>query len=279
VSEKLGTGRYQRWSELDDLLAYTIVVPAVSHEAKVVEWLDTVFNCVGKRGRASGPKAPDVFRFDATRWYGTVAGDPTPPGLSEEDLAVAFEVQIRTAFDDAWASVTHALVYKGRDVDWRQKRLAAQLKAVVEQVDVLIDTFEASASDIPEWRDWRTDAQAEVVRVVGQLVHDGVLDEQLEPESWQRFAESVFELSRRYAGFRDKDSAAFVHELMDGFDDEIRSGKFAVASSASLVHAVVVFALRHHGEKGPKRFPLVWDDDLRGLYGGIKPPAVIDLDA
>lgn len=277
VSEKLGTGRYRRWSQLDDLLAYTIVVPTNSHEEQVLGKLGEFFVERRRRTRSDTQKAPDVFRFDATRWYGTVRGDPTPRNLLDEDLEIVFEIQVKTAFEHAWSDVTHALVYKGQLVDWSRKRLAAQLKAVVEQVDGLIDTFETAALGIQGSADWQTDAQAAALKVFLCLEEDDLLDAAVIPGSWQRFAESAYHLARRRS--RDAEQATGVLlELCRRFDADVRDGSFLIASSGSLIQALVAYAIALWGPEHVRRVPVMWDEDLQRFYGDVVPPNTVDLE-
>jgi hypothetical protein len=194
----------------------------------------------------------------------------------DEDLAVEFEVQVRTAFEHAWSDVTHALVYKGQHVDWRRKRLAAQLKALVEQVDSLIDSFESSASSIPESRDWRTDAQAEVLAIFDRLTNDALLDESATPDSWQRFAESAYHLARGRSR-DDREAATVLEALCRDFDRAVRAGDFRVASSGSLIQALAGFAMAAWGAASLKGVPVVWDEDLQSFYGDVVPPRRVDL--
>ena len=105
LSEKLESGRFLSWSRLDDLYGCTIVVPVSSHEADVLAKLDSSFHRIEVRSRSSAKKAPDVFRFDGVRWYGRIPEDAAlvrQPGVGE----VTFEVQVITAFEYAWKSVT-----------------------------------------------------------------------------------------------------------------------------------------------------------------------------
>jgi hypothetical protein len=99
----------------------------------VIDFLGRAFNQVVVRGRNDTRKPPDVFRFEATRFIGMLhrpAGtDPKEPLFN-----LAFEVQVRSAFEHAWSVTTHELVYKSQSVDWKRMRLAAQLKAAVEQL-------------------------------------------------------------------------------------------------------------------------------------------------
>src|SRR5690606_24399355 len=65
LTEKLDSGRYKRWSEVDDLLGCTIVVPTTGHEREVIRYLKWRFAEVELRRRNSTNKYPDVFRFDS----------------------------------------------------------------------------------------------------------------------------------------------------------------------------------------------------------------------
>lgn len=97
VSEKIETGRYARWSELDDLFGCTVVIPTVTHEERVLAFLEEAFERVELRQRNSTAKAPDVFRFDWSRVICRVSGTAAlelPPGTE----GLLFEVQVPTVF-------------------------------------------------------------------------------------------------------------------------------------------------------------------------------------
>ena len=276
VAEKLETGRYSTWLQLDDLVAATIVVPTRAHEETVITKLDAVFAHGSTRGRGSVQQAPDVFRFDSTRWYGRVPKRPEVK-LEARCFDLLFEVQIQTAFENAWVRVTHDLVYKGQSVDWAKQRLAAQLKATVEQLDLLIDTFEASASEIPLASDPRTDAQAFAIDKFASLVDDNSIDTSVAPESWKRFGECVFELARRQT--RNADEAKkLVKDLVTELAAEIRGERFQIALSGSLFQAVIAHNVAVRGESALERFPIVWSQELNEFYGVRRPDNSIDLD-
>lgn len=147
LSEKLETGRFASWPDIDDLYACTVVIPTTSHVERVLDFLRAAFREREVRGQGISQKAPDVFRFDAPRFIGTLIpqeGVERSAGLDD----VLFEVQILTAFEYAWVVATHDLVYKGGHVDWRRARLAAHLKAAAEEADALIASFELTAESI-----------------------------------------------------------------------------------------------------------------------------------
>jgi ppGpp synthetase/RelA/SpoT-type nucleotidyltranferase len=99
LTEKLESGRYKGWAELDDLVAFTVVVPTLSDEATALNFLSSVFETVSLKARGATNKAPDVFRFDGTRFIARLTPSGTP---GRENLeAITFEVQIRSAFEHA----------------------------------------------------------------------------------------------------------------------------------------------------------------------------------
>ncbi|MFF5898311.1 hypothetical protein ACFY8O_20600 [Streptomyces argenteolus] len=199
LSEKLESGRFERWSQVDDLYACTVVVPTATHEDAVLRFLSGAFDEVEVRRRNSTQKAPEVFRFDSTRFVGRIR---YLPGLEipEEAAGIQFEVQIPTAFEYAWSVVTHNLVYKTDDFDWRKQRLAALLKASVEQSELLISGFEANVEIVPKSPHPESDAKQEIVEIFRQLVESGAISRELEPASWSRFADNFYSLVKSYAG-------------------------------------------------------------------------------
>jgi hypothetical protein len=112
-----------------------------------LEFLERAFVTVRIKRRGSSNKAPEVFRFDTTRFIGKLR---IPENISTDDplYQIQFEVQVPSAFEHAWSVTTHALTYKGEHVEWNRFRLAAQLKAAVEQLDILILAFEETSSKI-----------------------------------------------------------------------------------------------------------------------------------
>lgn len=277
VAEKLETGRYRKWSELDDLVAFTIVVPTTAHEEKVGVKLAAVFQEVLVRGRGTTRKAPEVFRFDATRWYGHVRRDRELP-LETRATQAIFEVQIKTAFENAWSAVTHDLVYKGQAPGWRQKRLAAQLKAMVEQIDFLLNQFESAAEGIQASSDPASDSQTLIATTFKELIGDGTLSDSLLPDSWQRFAECVFELARRPVR-NDREAADKVSELCEGFTQAVRRGDLQPAGSGSLFQCVVAYLVGENGVQAIERFPIAASGEFVSFYGIDSLPLEIDLEA
>ena len=43
LAEKIETGRFQKWTDLDDLFACTVIIPTLSHEDEVLEFCQNSF--------------------------------------------------------------------------------------------------------------------------------------------------------------------------------------------------------------------------------------------
>ena len=81
-------------------------------------------------------------------------------------------------------------------VDWRRLRLAAQLKAAVEQLDSLVLAFEESVGHIESHHWPEIAARTKIVDFYTKLVEDGKIPHELAPKDWSRFAENVWNLLR-----------------------------------------------------------------------------------
>ncbi|MGC1274557.1 MAG: RelA/SpoT domain-containing protein [Planctomycetaceae bacterium] len=192
LAEKLETGRYRKWSELDDLYACKIIIPTLLEEPETLSFLVKVFDPVRISKRGSTKKRPDVFRFDSTRFVGRLRnlGSPAVDAIYD----IPFEVQVVTAFEHAWSTTTHSLAYKSGDLDWRTRRIASQLRAVVEQLDMIVlgagdATSHLDASPCPELAE-----QNAILEGFRGLIEDGTIPEELAPSKWSRFAENVHSL-------------------------------------------------------------------------------------
>jgi ppGpp synthetase/RelA/SpoT-type nucleotidyltranferase len=266
LAEKLEGGRVSKWSHLDDLYACTIVVPVAAHEEGVLRKLDASFERVKLRTRTDIRKAPEVFRFDGARWYGRVRAELA----AERRVGMAdqiFEVQIATAFEYAWIAVTHDLVYKGNHSDWQRHRLAAQLKAAVEQIELIIAAFDPASDAIVQspWPD--TTARAEVISRCQLLAADGYIPETLIPDSWRRFADNVCALVRSYERDRSKTEQA-IEELFDFIDADLRGqDAFELPVSGSLFQYIESVVDRPGAPGKPDGFVIVPSPELSDLYG------------
>lgn len=277
LAEKLDGGRVRAWSDLDDLYACTIVVPTAPHEDGVVRKLDASFQRAGFRNRSDVRKAPDVFRFDGARWYGRLHEETAAdrqPGVGEQ----LFEVQVVTAFEYAWIAVTHDLVFKGDDVDWRRLRLAAQLKAAVEQIEVLIAAFDPASTAIQESPWQETAAKGMIVDRCKLLAADGLVPETLLPLSWRRFADNVFSLVRSYEQnpYRMEDE---VRTLLNTIDADLRGATpTELPVSGSLFQYVVSVVARDDTPGNLEKFTVVPSRELTDFYAVPELPKAFVFD-
>lgn len=261
LADKLETGKYQKWADINDLVAAAIIVPTASHEDVVLAFLRSRFTEVAVLGRRSRPMAPDHFRFDLTRWYGQVGLDEGSPDDVRDLAGLTFEVQVRTYFEHAWSVVTHDLTYKSQRIDWRQLRLAAQLKAMVEQIELTIANFEGIAAVATEAMWPETDVQRRIQELLQALLVDVDLDE-MAPRSWSRASESVLRLATAALG--DSGDLMGAFRLVEEFCSAVRSREFVPALSGSLVQAIYAFtATNGYDLTG---FPMVDSEELHVMY-------------
>jgi ppGpp synthetase/RelA/SpoT-type nucleotidyltranferase len=195
AAEKIETGRYRSFSEIDDLVAVTLVVPTLQHEEDAIAYCQNVFGIYDMKRRTSARKPPDSFRFDATRLYGVlIKPEGVESGMGPSIYDVKFEIQIRTAYEHAWIVSTHPLTYKTNIIDWKRVRLAAQLKASTEQLDLSILQFEQLASSINEapWPEMQM--RREIVHLIDQLGRDAIIPSEANPKDMSRFADNLMGL-------------------------------------------------------------------------------------
>ncbi len=266
IAEKIETGRYKSFAELDDLVAFTLVVPNRNDEGAAVAYCKTVFSIFEEKTRSATEKSPDVFRFDVTRLYGRLinpAGSGTSGGITVHD--VIFEIQIRTAFEHAWIASTHPLVYKTENVEWRRLRLAAELKAAVEHLDLSIVQFDTLASAISESPFPNVDAKKRVAVLVKRLSGEGVIPTESLPKDLSRFAENFVSLIRSSKKNIALDDALAQIEMglrAFGADKFPRSASLLQISMAMLFQAGLL--------KGPlQRYACHMTAELTTLFPGV----------
>ena len=234
LAEKIETGRFAKWSDLDDLFACTIVIPTLTDESEVLEFLKSAFTEARLRRRGSTRKDPAVFRFDTTRFIGRLR--PSDIERNPVLTATSFEVQVRTAFEHAWSVTTHALTYKADQVDWRHLRLTAQLRSAIEQLDLVVSGFEQTASFIAEQKWPRIQAYQAIQDRFLVHVQAGRVPREVVPDSWTRFCDNLYSLILSGVARRPKDPISLVNTALDAIDAEItESGGVSFPRSISLL--------------------------------------------
>lgn len=193
LAEKIETGRFKKWSDLDDLFACTVIIPTLSHEQKVIDFCKSTFEIISTVKRGQNKKPPDTFRFDSTRVYARLRKNYDTDRDNELSIyKIKFEIQIKSAFEHAWSVSTHDLVYKNDEIDWKRFRLAAQIKATVEQLDMLILAFDRTSefienNDYPEIKIKRY-----LATETNKLFQSGKIPDELKPKDMSRFCDNLY---------------------------------------------------------------------------------------
>jgi ppGpp synthetase/RelA/SpoT-type nucleotidyltranferase len=232
LAEKIETGRYANWSNLDDLFGCCIIIPKLDQESLVLEFLRNAFVEIETKQRGKTRKSPDEFRFDATRFVGRLRA-VNPANVESYLYSTLFEIQIRSAFEHAWSVTTHA-IYKGGSIDWKAKRLVAQLKAAVEQLDSLVRAS-SDPGPIVE-HDWpELTSQRQIVERFSGFVSAKRIPAELAPKDWSRFAENLYSLIR--AGRKDPRirPEMVVREVLEIIDRSLPSDPRSMPHSVSLL--------------------------------------------
>jgi ppGpp synthetase/RelA/SpoT-type nucleotidyltranferase len=270
LSEKIESGRFEKWSDLDDLIACAIVVPTLADEQGVLDFLEQAFEKIAVKRRGSAKKSPEVFRFDTTRFVGKLHR-PEDIASDEPAYQIVFEIQVRSAFEHAWVVTTHALTYKAEEVAWSRLRLTAQLKASVEQLDILVLGFEQSSAQITSnvWPE--TQAKADLTRFFKTKFDTGEIPEELSPKDWTRFGDNIYGMVRASPWGRRRPPLDIATEVVRAMENAIGAlGRDKIPVSISLVQ--FVFAALF--DAGVIAAPLsgycpVITNDLENLYPAL----------
>ena len=135
---KVESGRWNNVTKVDDLLASVIVVENIT-TLPAAEILIRQFFDVKER-RPPNPQQTTIraeaFPFDDVRLYVRWPSDAPAPKPRYEGLI--FEVQLRTFLQHAWNVATHDIVYKSMKKDWSKERLAAQVRANLENAEMVL---------------------------------------------------------------------------------------------------------------------------------------------
>lgn len=193
LADKIETGRFKKFEDIDDIVGFMIIVPTLNSIPSTIEFLNSSFEIVSLKKRGGAFKPPELFRFDSTRFIGKLKNqNDTNPEKLEYNLS--FEIQIRTAFEYAWSIATHDLTYKTDNLSWKRLRLTSQIKASVEQLDMLISGFENITEHITESKDQILSVQIAVTDLFIKKFEEGSIPDVIRPQNLNRFSESIIKL-------------------------------------------------------------------------------------
>jgi ppGpp synthetase/RelA/SpoT-type nucleotidyltranferase len=127
-------GLAKPFSEMDDLLAATIVVKNEKGIPKVEEEAGKIFRTVRDVPRKTS--RPEEFIYDDRHLILALIQDA---GNADPELDnLPFELQIKTEMRAAASTVTRELDYKSRWLMWDRRRWASRVRALVETIDELL---------------------------------------------------------------------------------------------------------------------------------------------
>lgn len=234
--EKLETGRYKNWEELDDIVAATIIIPNNVHERDVIKFLTSTFQRTALRKKGSTLKPPELFRFDSTRFIGKLKKIIGNERDRKYDLI--FEVQVKTALEHAWAVATHSISYKSNVVDWKTVRLTSQLKASVEQLDMIISGFEQISKSIvaSKWPD--VDFKVEIKALLDSLIDTNKIPIECRPKDISRFCDNIFTVINKLPHFKGKKMKPIINEVKTIIIDE-----FSKYNAITFPRSITLFQL------------------------------------
>lgn len=201
VAEKVESGRYRSWFDIDDLYAASIIIPLPSDEPSVLGFLNDTFTRVRLTKRGQVKKPPDTFRFDSSRFIGRLrAPDGFDAGPEASIYKVQFEIQVKTVFEYAWSKTTHALAYKSQDVSWERLRLAAQLKASVELLDALVLRFDTAVQFVEKGSSFDLQDKKKIYLFFSEKAKAGSIPSEVCPKDWSRFVDNVYRICQFLEG-------------------------------------------------------------------------------
>jgi len=267
LAEKIEPGRFKKWSNLNDLFACTVIIPTLSHEEEVIQFCKNAFEITETVKRGQNKKAPDIFRFDSTRIYAKIKQNYSLNIDNELSIyKIIFEIQIKSAFEHAWSVSTHDLVYKSSGIDWKRLRLAAQIKANVEQLDTLILAFEQTSLIIQENSYPDIKIKRKLASEINKLFKNGKIPEELQPKDMNRFCDNLYRLTI------DANKENNIQSIIEKIKTEINSTSSKnFPRSISLFQYFFVILIRNKMIKIPiKNYHCHITEELTTLYPDIQ---------
>ncbi|MDO8732137.1 MAG: hypothetical protein Q7L55_06145 [Actinomycetota bacterium] len=239
---KVETGRIASITEVEDVFAATLVVPDATQIEAAVELVLDKYTLQERRPVSNSftSSSPDSFPFDDLRLYvkyQRVEGEQS--GIPD---GVVFEVQVKTFLQHAWAVATHDLIYKTELRDWRRERIAHQIRATLEQAEVVIGGIGSLAGTdlLPTTNQTIADLNA----VIALLQMEWSAEEL--PYNIRRVAESVESLLWVVERRRQADRPAILKKLL-------QDGKARNSGAHSLDWSPYRSVLNYIAQEYPRR--------------------------
>lgn len=220
IFEKLQTGKYSSVQGLKDLVGVTVVV---LYRHQIRDAMDAVMNSgLVIVNQPNATVLPTDFKYREPKIYVALPQDYQDRNPDIADLIA--EVQFTTTLQHALDVTTHDFDYKGRSYSWSNLRLVAQLRGMLEMVDVMIDDIDSVSLNrtevigIPE-------GMVYGAAVLSQMVER--FDDSVLPNDRRRLADTVGAWVRA-AGL----AAEQLGELLDRHADLLSARSIDPASAA-----------------------------------------------
>ena len=143
---KIETGRNIDPNNLEDFFACTLVVENYDKIKMAMSKINKYFKIKKRKPQSHTftAKFSNSFPYDDLRLY--VKMKPAknlPDTYTINNLSdVLFEIQVKTFLQHAWDIAAHDLIYKGDEISWPKRRVAYQIKAMLEHAEVSIHEIE-----------------------------------------------------------------------------------------------------------------------------------------
>lgn len=220
ISEKIETGRYSSWVEIDDFVGCILIVPNLSYENEVLSFLKNAFREIDLKKKGSTFKNFDTFRFDSTRFIGKLI--PPNEKINKDIYDIKFEIQIRSAFEHAWSVTTHDLAYKSKSIDWKVLRLAAQLKASVEQLDMIALSAKDVNKQITSYKWPEIDIKIKILTFIKESFENGKIPNEIEPKDYSRVIDNLYSLIKNKLNvWQSRKLNKELNEIFKNIDKEL----------------------------------------------------------
>lgn len=218
LSEKLESGRYKNWEEIDDLYACSIIIPNLDYENDVINFVKKTFKVEKVKKKGSALQSPEIYRFDSTRIICRYTQDTS---IKTSFNNILFEIQVKSAFEHAWSVSTHKLGYKSNSVDWKMLRIVTQIKSTVEQMDTLVLGAEKISKFVSEHKDFELDSKKYFLNYFMQKFENKEIPDELKPLNFSRLCDNIISLIKNSSIYDSKKILKISKSLVELIDIEI----------------------------------------------------------
>ena len=247
ISEKIETGRFRSWEEINDLVACSIIVTESKSVKNTLKYLKSTFEEVTTINKHSSYKRPNEFRFDASRFYGRIRAGK---GIEEDSdiRSIIFEVQVPTLLDYTWQKLTRKISYKNEISDWRLDRISAHFRSNIEQMEVIASNPRQFRSLMTESTWPEIKSKEKICLYFNGKIESGAITKLIEPQSWSRFSDSFYSLSLSFYDDHtpSKKISYRIGKSIQIIEDWMTKNEFA--SSLSLIGNCLGILIDHYNK-------------------------------